>query len=192
MPSTYGHDRKELKQALLDDDTLAGIGRMVRAFAEFEELLTLFIGALAKLNQSQLVIILGRAALTRQMDMAENLAKIAGGKHLESYNATFNTTHFRDWHTCRNAVAHGTLLGVDDEGYLAFLTDKTDLPQGSSTVQIVVSYLPAYIRGMSKDAEAAVEPFARMLGLQSWLRRYQTQALLPHRKGRRPSAKNGK
>jgi hypothetical protein len=192
MPNTYGHDHRELKPATLDEATLVAIGRLIRAFAEYEEILTLFIGALGKLNSSQLVILLGRTALTRKMDMAENLAKIAGGEHFHRYDATFNTPSFSDWHLCRNAVAHGILLGVDHEGYLAFLTDKTDQPKGSSTIQIVASYLPDTIQKTAAQAEANSAVFAQALGLQSWLKKHQPQALLPHRKGRKPSARHDK
>lgn len=192
MPSAYGATHVTTKPIALSDETLIAIGRLVRAFAEVEELVTLFISALAKLNQSQAVIVLGKAALVRRLEMAEHLAKISGGEHLDRYNACFNTVEFRDAHTCRNVVAHGILLGEDSEGVLAFLTDKTDAPLGNSTIQLVASYQPKTINDWSLWTANNVEPMANHLGLQSWLKRYQPQALRPHRKGRLPRGAGGK
>lgn len=184
MPSTYGSDQKTVQPIELDDSVLASIGRLVRAFAEIEELVTLFIGALAKLNQSELVIVLGRAALSRRIEMAVDLAKLDGGQHARKFIESFKSSEFRDMHVCRNAVAHGTLMGVDDDGMLAFLTDKTDSPLGNSSVQLVACYHPKTIKALSEAAANSIEPVAKGIGLQSWLKRYQPQALQPHRKGR--------
>lgn len=192
MPSSYGADPKDLKPVKLDEATLVAIGRLIRAFAEFEELATLTIGAHAKINQSQSVIVLGKAGLATRLKMAEHLAKLAGSDHLDRFKAVFDTVGFRDLHQCRNAVAHGVLLGVDDDGMLAFLTDKTDEPQGSSTTQLVASYHPETIQKLSVVAEGAIEPSAKMLGLQSWLKRYQPQSLHPHKKGRKPRNRGDK
>lgn len=118
--------------------------------------------------------------------MAEHLAKLAGGEALDRFKAVFDTPLFRDLHQCRNAVAHGTLLGIDEDGMYAFLTDKTDEPLGASTIQLVASYHPKTIELLSRAASEMIEPAAKKLGLQPWLKRYQPQSLRPHKKGRKP------
>ena len=192
MPHSYGATHVTTQPIVLGDDVLASVGRLIRAFAEIEEIITLFISALARINQSQAVIVLGRAQLARKIAMAEQLATIAGGQHLERYKACFNTAEFKDAHTCRNIMAHGILLGVDNEGMLAFLTDKTDAPEGSSTIQLVASYKPEAIAGWSKWAASNIVPIATALGLPTWLKRHQPQALRPHRNGRIPKGSGGK
>lgn len=186
MPSTYGSTHETAAPIPLSDEVLLGIGRLVRAFAEIEELLTLFISALAKINQSQAVIMLSRAQLSRRLSMAEQLATLSGGKPLERYNLCFGSAAFKDAHTCRNVMAHGIYLGVDSAGMLAFLTDKTDAPVGASTMQLVACYQPETILSWSKWAAENIEPMAEALGLKPWLKRHQPQPLLPHRKGRLP------
>lgn len=192
MSISYGGTPSTTQPVVLADATLIAIGRLIRAFAEIEEILTLFISALAKLNQSQAVIILSRAQLTRRLAMAEQLATIAGGEHLERFKACFATTEFKNAHACRNAMAHGILLGVDEDGMLAFLTDKTDAPDGSSTIQLAACYKPETIVAWSIWADNNVGPIAKTLGLQSWLKKHQPQSLLPHRKGRIPKGSGGR
>ena len=193
MPSTYGADHADLKPAKLDDPTLAAIGRLVRAFSEYEELVSLYIGALSRLNQSELVVLLGRTAVTRRLEMAEMLAKLAGEEELARFKAAFHSPQFKDIHQCRNAVAHGILLGMDDTGMLAFLTDKTDAqPDDGSTIQIVASYHPKLIESISIMAEGSIDSVADHLRLRSWLKRHQPQALRPHRKAQPRRGKGGK
>lgn len=192
MPHSYGATHVTTQPIALGDDVLASVGKLMRAFAEIEEILSLFICALAKLNQSQSVILLGRAPLSKKLAMAEQLAAIAGGQHLARYSACFDIAEFKDAHTCRNIMAHGILLGLDSEGMLAFLTDKTDAPEGPSAIQLVASYSPATIAGWANWAANNIEPIASALGLRSWLKRHQPQALLPHRKGRLPKGSGGK
>jgi hypothetical protein len=192
MPSTYGATHETTQPVVLSDEVLLAIGRLIRAFADIEELLGLFISAHTKLNQSQAVIVLGGTQLTRRLAMAEQIATIAGGEHLDRFNACFKNDWFRDAHTCRNVVAHGILLGETPDGEIAFLTNKTDQPSGNSTVQIVGSYLPKAIIANAETSASNLEPMAQTLGLQSWLKRHQPQALGPHRKGRLQSGQGGK
>lgn len=192
MPSQYSGETAKLKYVALDDAVLLSIGRLVRAFADYEEITNLFIAGLTKLTQSQALILLGRAGIANRLKMAEHLAKITPGEHLDRFKKAFDTDFFRDAHQCRNATAHGTYLGMDDEGFVAFLTDKTDNPVGQSTVQIVISYLPATIKEVSLAAAKNVDPMAKILGLETWLKKHQPQTLRPHKKGRLPRNRGDK
>lgn len=164
MSHSYGATHSTTQPTSLNDDVLVSIGRLIRAFAEIEEIVTLFISALAKLNQSQAVIILSRAQLTRKLAIAEQLATIAGEQHLERYKACFATVSFKNAQECRNIMAHGILFGLGEDGLLAFLTDKTDAPEGQSTIQLVASYHPDTIASWAKWAADSVEPIARLSG----------------------------
>lgn len=48
----------------IPDETLAAIGRLIGAFAEIEDLVTLYICNLAEISQSKAIVLLGRTAIT--------------------------------------------------------------------------------------------------------------------------------
>ena len=191
MPPSYGSEEQALSPAKLPHKTLADIGRLIRAFADLEDLVTLYICNLAEISESRALVLLGRAALTRRLQMAEYLAQMTGkgiaGLHKQIFNAGF-----RDALECRNAVAHGILLGKTKDGRYAFLTSKTEPPTGKSAIQLAISYDPISISGYAKLAEAAVPLIEKHLKLQGLRAERLQRPLLPHRKAqpqRKPSSK---
>ena len=115
MPRTYGKKPSYLKPAKLPQKTLVEIGRIVRAVAEIEDLVDLHICNLAGLSESKATVLLGKTAITRRLEMAKYLAQMLPQEALDIHNAAFGTVEFLDIVECRNAVAHGKLLGKNDE-----------------------------------------------------------------------------
>lgn len=189
MPITYGSTHETLTYRDLEDQHLLSIGRLVRAFAGIEEVVSAYIAALARLTPSELLTLLGKAALRRRLDMAESLAKLAGNEEYARYCAAFPSEFFRAL-DIRNAVAHGVFIGVDSEGMLSFLTDKTDLPDGSTAIQIVLGVAPEELDRLSHSTQQNVEITAKLLRLRSSLQKHQQQVLRPHRKAQ-PRRKAG-
>jgi hypothetical protein len=182
MPRTYGATACELKPAALTTETLSDIGRLVRAFAEIEDILDLHIACLAGISETKVTILLGRTAISRRMEIAETLARLRPDKALEVHLSAFKG--FGDISDCRNAVAHGKLLGVDDDGKLAFLTFNSAPPSGEAAIRVAFSYHPETIKLLATTAEAAIPTLERMLQVEALRAERLLRPLQPHSKAR--------
>jgi len=190
MPRTYSATGGPVTATKLSESTLTEIGRLVRAFAEIEDLITLYICNLAELSESRASILLGRTAITRRLAMAAYLAKTTGPEITALHAQLFNAG-FEECLLCRNTVAHGVLVGLTDENRFAFLTDKTEDPLGDSAIRIVISYTHEDIKIYADLAESAIPIITYNLKLETLRDRRLQQSLLPHRKGRIPKSGKG-
>jgi len=184
MAKTYGTEYEPLEACVIDDDTLQSIGRLVRAFAEIEDIITLYIIDLAEISEAKAIIMLGRMPITRRLDIAKTLAHVTGEKITKLHEKLFNPMFF-DVLACRNDVTHGTLMGRTGEGRLAFLTSKTDPQIDGKLHQDVSTYTPHDIKGLAKAAEDAVPILETQLKLQASRQERLDKPLVPHRKGRK-------
>lgn len=183
MAKTYSSAPVSLKPTNLDGATLLNIGRLVRAFAEIEDLITMYICHLAEINESRGLVLLGKTNISKKLEIAEYLAKMTGKKITSLHGQLFNEG-FRDAKNCRNAVAHGVLMGVSEDGRLAFLTSTASDPVEMSAMQEVISYEPKDIKIHAELAERAIPLLEEHLKLGPWRKRRLERPLLPHRKFR--------
>jgi hypothetical protein len=191
MPRLYADKAEALTPAALPDETLTEIGRLVRAFADIEELVTLYICNLAEISQSRALVLLGKTALVRRLEIAEYLAYMTG-KEIAALHKQIFSSGFRESLECRNAVAHGIVLGKTNDGRFAFLTSKTELPTGTSAIQLAITYHHESIAEFAKVAEAAIPLLEKHLKLgELRAQRYQG-SLLPHRKAKPGTEKSGR
>lgn len=191
MVRSYGDREETLKPAVLPDSVLTEIGRLIRAFAEIEDLINLYLCGLAQINESKALVLLGRTAITRRIEMAEYLALMTGDAISATHKEIFNSG-FREALECRNAVAHGLLLGRTDDDRFAFLTAKTEIPSGPSAVQLAISYHEASISAYAKLATDAIPQIEARLKLEDMRAARLQRPLLPHRKAQRQRAPSAK
>jgi hypothetical protein len=118
MQHNYSSEGTELTAAVLDDTILRNIGRMFRAAAEIDDIVTLYLCAIAKLSEGHAIILLGRAALSKKIELARNFARAHGEKELERFKTTLGNEHFQAAIEFRNTIAHGAMLGLTNEGEL--------------------------------------------------------------------------
>jgi len=191
MAITYGTEHETLQPSDLSDADLLSIGRLVRAFAGIEEIVSIYVSILAQVPPKTLVLILGKVALRRRLDMAEALATLDGEDELKRFKVAFPLDFYQALDV-RNAVAHGIFLGVDRLGHLSFLTEKTERPEDGETIQVVHGINSKSLSDLSLKAHQSVGVTAGVLRLTSSLQKYQQPALRPHRKAqprRTPSEK---
>lgn len=191
MAITYSAVERTLKPAKLGRQTLADIGQLVRAFAEIEDLVTLYICGLAEITESRALVLLGRSTISTKIEIAQYLAKMTGKNITETHKAIFNADFF-EVQKARNAVAHGALLGVTGDGFYAFLTADRVEPDGPSAKQVAICYSAASIRDYAKWAEAAVKMIEKTLKLRSSRGKRLEQPLSPHRNSQQPSQSRDK
>lgn len=191
MPRTYSDKEQQLKPTTLPDGVLLAIGKLVRAFAETEDLVNLHLCNLAETTESRIIVLLGKTAITRRLEMAEYLAQMAGEHVADLHKKVFNAG-FREALECRNTVAHGLLLGETEDGSYAFLTSKAEVPTGKTAVQLAITYTAESIKEYARLAEDAVPLIEKHLRLGVLRRTRLGRPLHAHRKARPqriPSAK---
>ena len=115
MAKTYGTEPTALKPTKLSKKVLADIGRLIRAFAEVEDIVSIYLAQLAGLTESKSTIILGRMQLRSRIEMAGVLATQTGKQITEIHKAAFSEA-FWDALFCRNTVTHGVLMGKSQDG----------------------------------------------------------------------------
>jgi len=107
---------------------------------------------LAEISETKATILIGRTAVTRRIEIAEQLASIRTDKALAVRKGAFNEQYY-DIIDCRNAVAHGTLLGKDSNGNFAFPTASTAKPQDQKAMRYVFGYTAEQIIKFAERAE---------------------------------------
>lgn len=181
MPRIYPKEAPPLRPGKIDDATLHAIGRLIRATAEIEDIVDCFIAILAGLSETRALIMLGRTAITRRLEIAETLAKVRTDKAHDVYKEAFPKA-FQDLLECRNAVAHGVLIGITDENEFAFLTTPTSMTEGESAKRIVASYNSATIANFADKAEAMLPWLEERLQVQEQRAERLQRPLKPHPK----------
>ena len=182
MTDVYSPKETKLTPAIIPQDALIAIARLVRAFAEIDDLINLYICCLAQITEGQAVVLLGRTPASTKLNTALYLGKMTSKKLTQIHNNTFNAG-YRSCRKCRNAVAHGVFLGETDEGRLAFLTSETTEPTNESAIQIVISYNVEAITEFADLAEASIPIIIKRLQLGPLRDRRLGRPLQPHRKG---------
>ncbi len=181
MPRLYPEQAPTVKAGRIDDATLHSIGRLIRATAEIEDIVDCFICVLADLNESKTSILLGKTAITRRLEIAESLSKLRTDEAHKIYKEAF-PAEIADILECRNAVAHGILLGIGDGHEYAFITSLTNSVRGDAAVRIVVNYSPATIRNIADKAEAMIPYLEKRLLVQGLRSERLQRPLEPHPK----------
>jgi hypothetical protein len=192
MAHTYGKEKESLRKASLPKRGVNAAGVLVRAFAEIEDIVNLWIMRLAETTEGMSAILMGRMGLSAKLQTVEYLAKIHGPPQTTIFKNLFGPG-FPECKQCRDAMAHGVLLGKSKEtGRYAFLTNNTLDPLEPKLTREVISYDLEDLETFAAIAKASIPAMEEALGLQSLRQRYLRQSLLPHRKGQPPKTSGDK
>jgi hypothetical protein len=174
----------DISEGVIDNESLQAIGRIVRASAEIEDILMLHICNLASISEAKAMVLLGRSPFSTKKALALQLAKLHSAEAVTTHNDVFNknlTTFFK----CRNVVAHGTFLGMDDNGHYAFLTAETDEKSDiGQLVKLVQSYASETLKANADIAEAAIPHIEETLQVKSLRERSYCKSLEVHQRDR--------
>lgn len=191
MAKHYASEAEKLIPFTLKNKTLIAIGRLVRAFAEIEDLVKLFICNLAEISESRMIVIMGRTPLRTLINTSEYLAQMQGEKVLNLHKSVF-TPEFFEALSCRNSVAHGVLLGADKHLQLAFKTTDTLKPEEDAAIVVVRAYHSDLIAQYAEYAERAIPTIRTTLKLETLLEKRREAVLAPHPKGLKQSKNSAK
>jgi hypothetical protein len=182
MGKSYGTKPVHLKKAKLTRPLFLAIGKLVRAMAEIEDMVDLHICNLAELSESKAFILLGRTAVTRRIEIAEALAILRTDDAHKVHKRMFDE-RYSDLVDCRNAVAHGTLIGKG-EGRLYFLSSNPGgKPNDGRAPRQVSSYTPHQIIKNAELAQELVPHYERHLQVEVLRAERLQRPLTPHPKG---------
>ncbi len=133
METTYSAESANLRPFELTDELYIAIGKIIRAFAEIEDVITLTISNFAQVSESQACVLLGKTALAGKINTARRLGMMREDFAIDAFNKAFEPP-FKEILRLRNSLAHGTLLGVDEEGRLCFTTNELVDVDGQAVV----------------------------------------------------------
>jgi hypothetical protein len=168
------------------------MARIIRACAEIEDIITLHLCQLARIGEAESVVLLGRVPVSTKLKMATVIADALGGEAAETHHRCFDSEAFKGLMRCRNTIAHGLLLGLNDEGGLAFRTIDVAGADETALNMNVISFNLEDFAPIAKSAEEAIPALERLLKLQAWRRERRERDLLPHRKSQAKAKRDAK
>ena len=192
MVMIFSSSTSSLKPYRITNATYNAMGRVVRAFAEIEDILTLHLCALSNISEGQVLILLGATPLSKKLKIARQFAVARGESACELFDGWFGTAGFQAALACRNVVAHGVFLGQTETGQLAFRTMKTLNADETTVGAEVVCYDTNAFLEVASSAELAIPNLEKGLQLQALRETRREQSLDPHSKAqpkRPPSTK---
>lgn len=146
------------------------IGQLVRAFAEIEDIISLYLYKLANVSESCGCVMLGRTPISVRISQLAYLASLHGDEAVQLHKARF-TPEFFDALKCRNVVAHGVLLGRANIGERdlgwAFMTNENAEPNTPLlTAGVTICFTTESITHHTVYAVKQVDELAIALGVQ--------------------------
>lgn len=191
MTNEYSRVGSALKPVELTGAQLQAMGRIIRAVAEIEDIITLHMCNLAEITEGQAIILMGRTNISTKLKLSFSLANALGGEAKRITDECFDNEAYRALMKCRNAIAHGLLLGQTDTGKIAFRTSTASL-QGETVGIEVATYEPSAFAQFAEIAELAIQQIEGPLRVQELREARREQSLERHSKAqptRAPSAK---
>jgi hypothetical protein len=191
MTKDYSANVPDLETAILTERHHIAIGRLVRACAAIEDYITLFICRMLDLSEAKADMLLGVMPIRGRLQIAERAAATFGKDGPETYKNWLKNPALDSILNCRNALAHGILIGQTNTGSLAFRTStKTGHEEGRIGNEIII-YDIETIEECVTVAETGVIDLPGGLKLQALLEKRRTQPLAPHPKSQPPKKRTG-
>lgn len=176
------------RRPLSDDEHLV-IGRIVRASADLEDCLNLWICKLSDIDESRAAVLLGRTNISTKLATAEALSKLRAGGAPELHRKAFGPP-VDQLLQCRNAVAHGALAGETDDSHLLFVTNVNTEYKEAELQRRADAYSIGTLNVIAMGAELLVSRLDDLLGLAA-LREKRLWRQIPVQQAGPPKGKKG-
>jgi hypothetical protein len=182
----YAEESTDIEAVDLPMGALLCVGRIVRAVAEIESIVTLYISALAKLSEGHAVILFGREGYAKKVDLARKFATAHGQEKLEEFRLNLENDAIRNVIEMRNVLAHGSYLGRTGDGRWAFQTVRQLELRSNEVVVEAISFGDLDFEHCATTSENLVEILEVNLRVRGARQRRQGTALNRHTKARPP------
>lgn len=154
----------EIRNVRLSQVALTAIGRIVRVCADLEDLVNLWICKLAGTPESTTSVLLGRSNISTKINIAEGLANLSSAESLRLHKRIFDDG-ITKLLACRNATAHGVLIGRTKAGVWMFNTATTVGYEGDTLHRRADGYKTNPLKGIASVCEERVRVIPNLLGL---------------------------
>lgn len=179
MLSTKSVEPSSINPYQLTEEQLFAIGRVIRACAEIEHIATLYLYKLARIEIGTGEILVGRQSMRTKLAMARNFAVGTGGAELATFKECFERPEFDSLMKFRNVMAHGTLLGKTDMGFVAFqVADQVEHSNNSVSLE-VITYSDETFAIFADMANYVIPQIENALGMQDARNAVRTGVLEP-------------
>jgi hypothetical protein len=184
MRLTYAPVGTDLKPYKLTQKELRDIGRLIRACAEIEDIISLYLFKLANLPEGAGSVLLGRTPSSARLKVLEAFALSKGGEAVDLFRQAFDNESYRAVVKCRNTVAHGVLLGLTDLKQIAFQVQELQGIDGNEALISVNAYARSTFGNLADQAEKIIPHMEEAFELATLRETRRSQALVPHLKAR--------
>jgi hypothetical protein len=144
-----------VRQPLQDGD-LISIGRIIRAAAEIEDLLTMLLFQVCKITESNGTLLIGQTPISAKLDKIEYALKRDDREAHKAFK-DLRKGQLTGLIRMRNAIAHGVHLGYSPEReehlFLALPQMVEPVDGETNTKSRVYHFSPAELRQRSEQAE---------------------------------------
>lgn len=182
MPSRYSDTGSKIRPYTLTDRELLGIGRLIRACAEIEDIINLYLCELADLPEGAAIILLGRLPASARLKIIETFSVAKGSESVRLFREAFGNDSYRDIVKARNTVAHGWLLGLTDRDEIAFQVQETHGVNQSKIMATVNGYGHQDFENLARAAEKVIPQLEAALGLGALREKRRSPDLIAHMK----------
>lgn len=176
MSKVYPPDPDQADYVPIDEQSMNSIGRIIRSFAEIEDILTCFILSMARVQEAEGMLLLGRSAFRMKLDIGKKLALMHGQGAPAVFDSFFGGG-FGSLLQCRNTLAHGVYLGRSSLGTYCFLTSDLMTPDETTAGSRVHSYKPEALRDLADQLELIIPKMEEQLNVAP-LRQTRAGAML--------------
>ncbi|TCQ06222.1 hypothetical protein [Sphingomonas sp. PP-CC-3A-396] len=179
--STVG---SKLRPFQITEPMFTAMGRLLRACADIENVVTMHLGRLGGFSEGQLLVLIGRSSITKKVKAARQFALAHGPDQVATHDMCFDNHAFRAIIRGRNVAAHGVLLGLTDDDRVAFRIE-TEPKVDSDMVSIeTLTFAQDAFATLAATAESAVPRLKAELELKPAFEAREGLGLHPSRKAK--------
>ena len=186
----YAEEGTEIEAVDLPIAALLCVGRIIRAVAEIEDIVTLYLSALAKLSDGHAIILFGRDGYVKKVDLARKFATAHGQEKLNEFKLHLENDAIRNVIEMRNVLAHGSYLGRTEDGRWAFRTVRQLELRSTEVVVEAASFGDQDFEHCATTSEQLVDILETELRVKGARQRRKEGALDRHTKARTPKRRS--
>lgn len=167
MAKIYGQGGQELVWSPISDELLICIAKIIRCFAEMEDILTLHLAKMSRIDEVALSVLLSGPSFLAKKDMAVMISKTIGGECEAATKKWFSNDAIETIRIARNTLAHGVYIGLI-EGNPSFREMRNEGVDDGTILNRVSTYKVSKLQGMATYMESSLPVMEEELHVAQW------------------------
>ena len=189
MPKSYPTAMPDVTIAPISDPTIfENMGRLLRACADFETLLDIYIRRLCNIPKAEYDFLIGKTPVSAKISTAVSLAAIRG--ETDNIRGVFST-ELEDIIDCRNTLAHGSYQGLVNGLWPIYGVSRHTTQDKVRKGGTSICYPADLVRQYADFLNEKIPIFAKAFRVESSPDKFEPPCLFPHPKSQpqRPQSK---